>query len=299
MQVNNRLFEIVYLLMQKKRVTAKELAKRFEVSTRTIYRDIETLSGAKIPIYTNKGQNGGIGLLDEYILNKTILSEEEQEQILFALQGMKQVRGQEEKDVLEKLSALFNRQVNDWIKIDFSNWGKVPMQEERFEMIKTAILNKQRMEFIYYNSSGEKSKRVVEPLQIWFKDKSWYLVSYCQNKEDYRIFKITRIKDMKLLEEHFERNLSYDSLKKEACLKKILLELEISKDMAYRVYDEFEEKEITKKENGNFIVRVEYPENEWIYGYLLSFGESIKIVSPDEVKIKIKKKIEKMLENYC
>ncbi len=104
MQVNNRLFEIIYILMQKKKVTAKELADRFEVSTRTIYRDIETLSSANIPIYSSKGKGGGIGLLEEYVLNKTILSEEEQNQILFALQGTKKVSGQDEKDILEKLS---------------------------------------------------------------------------------------------------------------------------------------------------------------------------------------------------
>ena len=105
MQVNNRLFEIVYILIQKKKITAKELANRFEVSTRTIYRDIETLSRANIPIYSIKGKDGGIGILEEYVLNKTILSEEEQNQILFALQGMKKIVG-EEKDILQKLSIL-------------------------------------------------------------------------------------------------------------------------------------------------------------------------------------------------
>ena len=205
MQINNRLFEIVYILMQKRKTTAKELANRFEVSTRTIYRDIETLSRANIPIYASKGKDGGIGLLDEYVLNKTILSEEEQNQILFALQGMKKVKGQDEKDILEKLSILFNKKINDWIRIDFSNWGY--SKEEQFDIIKSAILNKQLLQFTYYNSNGEESKRIVEPLQIWFKDKSWYLISYCRNKEDYRIFKISRIKEIKKLQEHFKRDL--------------------------------------------------------------------------------------------
>lgn len=278
MQVNNRLFEIVYILMQKKKTTAKELADRFEVSTRTIYRDIETLSGANIPIYASKGKDGGIGLLDEYVLNKTILSEEEQNQILFALQGMKKVKGQDEKDILEKLSILFNKKINDWIKIDFSNWGNI--QEERFDIIKSAILNKQLVQFIYYNSNGEENNRIVEPLQIWFKDKSWYLISYCKLKEDYRIFKIARIKEIKILEEHFERELPKEEEKEKHNFKMIELELEINKAMTYRVYDEFESKEITKKEDGNFIIKVKYPENEWIYGYILSFGEYAKILNP-------------------
>lgn len=295
MQVNNRLFEIVYILLQKKKTTAKELADRFEVSTRTIYRDIETLSTANIPIYASKGKDGGIGLLDEYVLNKTILSEEEQNQILFALQGMKKVKGQDEKDILEKLSILFNKKINDWIKIDFSNWGNI--QEERFDIIKSAILNKQLVQFTYYNSNGEESKRIVEPLQIWFKDKSWYLISYCRNKEDYRIFKIARIKEVKMLQEHFERELPKEE-NEQYNFKTIELELEINKAMTYRVYDEFESKEITKKQDGNFMIKVKYPENEWVYGYILSFGEHAKVLSPGYAKNIIKDKLQRTLKNY-
>lgn len=298
MQVNNRLFEIVYILMQKKKVTAKELADKFEVSTRTIYRDIEALSGANIPIYASKGKDGGIGILDEYVLNKTILSEEEQNQILFALQGMIKVRGQDEKDILEKLSTLFNKEINDWIRIDLSSWSKDNIQENRFEIIKSAILNKKLIKFTYYNSNGEESKRIVEPLQIWFKDKSWYLISYCRNREDYRIFKIARIKEIKTLQEHFERELPKEQKEEKYNFNNILLELEISKEMAYRVYDEFENSEISKKENGNFIVKVEYPENEWVYGYILSFGEHIKVIAPNRAKKIIKDKLEKILKNY-
>lgn len=298
MQVNNRLFEIVYILIQKKKVTAKELANRFEVSTRTIYRDIEILSRANIPVYATKGKDGGIGILDEYVLNKTILTEEEQNQILFALQGMKKVAGQDEKDTLRKLSRLFNKNVDDWIRIDFSNWGKDNEKEKRFNMIKTAILNKNQIEFVYYNSNGEKSQRTVEPLQVWFKDKSWYLIAYCKMKQDYRIFKIARIKEIKILEEHFKRELQQENKKEEYKFKTVTLELEISKKMAYRVYDEFEDREINKKEDGSFIINVEYPENEWVYGYILSFGEYVKVLSPERVKRTIKDKIEKILKNY-
>lgn len=298
MQVNSRLFEIVYILMQKRKVTAKELADKFEVSTRTIYRDIEVLSRANIPVYATKGKEGGIGLLDEYVLNKTILSEKEQNQILFALQGMKKMAKQDEKDILGKLSTLFNKEINDWIRIDFSNWSKDNIQEKRFEIIKSAILNKQLIEFTYYNSNGEKSKRTVEPLQIWFKDKSWYLISYCRNKQDYRIFKIARIKEMKILDKHFERELPKEKEEEKYKSKSILLELEISKEMAYRVYDEFENEEISKKEDDNFIVKVEYPDNEWVYGYILSFGEYIKVLSPERAKKIIKDKLEKTLKKY-
>ena len=298
MQVNNRLFEIVYILLQKKKITARELAEKFEVSTRTIYRDVETLSRANVPIYATQGKDGGIALLDRFVLNKTILSEEEQNQILFALQSMKNVSGQDEKGVLEKLSTLFNKAVSDWIKIDFSGWKKDSAQKTRFEIIKKAILNKSRIEFVYYNSNGEKSKRIAEPLQIWFKDKSWYLMSYCKLKEDYRIFKISRMKEIKMLREHFERELTKEQKDKARDFKIISLKLEISKDMAYRIYDEFENEGIIKNKNGDFVVKVEYPENEWVWSYVLSFGEYAKVLSPKKAKEIIKEKLEKSLENY-
>lgn len=295
MQVNNRLFEILYILLQKKKVTAKELAEKFEVSTRTIYRDIEALSSANIPIYMSKGKDGGISILEEYILNKSILSEEEQNQILFALQSLEKMDGQTEKAVLEKMSTIFNKKVTDWIKIDFSNWSS--SKENTFQIIKSAILNKQLVEFIYYNSVGDKNLRIVEPLQIWFKDKSWYLISYCRLKKDYRFFKLTRMKEVKLLEEHFEREMPEQN-EEEKEIKNILLELEISKEMAFRVYDEFDSNEITKKDDGNFIVKVEFPENEWVYSFILSFGEYVKVLSPEYAKNIVKHKLQNTLKNY-
>ncbi len=295
MQVNNRLFEILYILLQKKKVTAKELAEKFEVSTRTIYRDIEALSSANIPIYMSKGKDGGIGILEEYVLNKSILSEEEQNQILFALQSLEKMNGNSEKDILEKMSTIFNKKVTDWIKIDFSNWS--PSKENAFQIIKSAILNKQLIEFTYYNSTGEKSLRIVEPLQIWFKDKSWYLISYCRLKKDYRFFKLTRMKEVKLLEEHFQREMPEQN-EEEKEIKNIILELEISKEMAFRVYDEFDNDEITKKEDGDFIVKVEFPENEWVYSFILSLGEYVKVISPEYAKNIVKQKLQNTLNNY-
>lgn len=299
MQVNSRLFEIVYLLLKKKKVTAKELAERFEVSTRTIYRDIEVLSRANIPIYATKGKDGGIGLLEEFVLNKTVLSEEEQNQILFALQGMDKVSGQAGNDIVAKLSTIFQKEADDWLKIDFSNWGKEGSQKEWFAVLKKAILHKKLVQFIYYNTNGQKSKRTVEPLQIWFKDKSWYLVSYCRQKEDYRIFKIARMKEIEVLNEHFERTLPGPPTKQEKAFPTITLQLEINKEMAYRVYDEFEPDEVTLKENGDFVITVEYPENDWVYGYILSFGETAKVLAPETAKAKIQEKLEKMLKKYA
>lgn len=296
MQIN-RLFEIVYILLEKNTITAKELSQHFGVSIRTIYRDIDILSTANIPIYTNKGKGGGISLLDNFVLDKSILSEGEQNQILFALQSLEKLDISNEKKALEKMSMLFNKSAKNWIEVDFSNWGTDSTQNNKFNNIKQSIINKKVIEITYFNSYGEETKRKVESLQILFKDKAWYIKAYCRLKQDYRIFKIARIKDIQILEEHFERALPTENNKKQN-IKTISLELEISKEMAYRVYDEFETENIKTDENGNFIVKVEYPENEWVYGYILSFGEYIKIISPEYAKNIIKEKLEKSIKNY-
>lgn len=296
MQVN-RLFEIIYILLEKENVTAKELAEHFGVSIRTIYRDIDVLSRSNIPIYTNQGKGGGINLLDNFVLDKSLISEDEQNQILFALQSLEKLNVNNEKMLLDKMSILFNKATRNWIEIDFSSWGTDSTQNERFNKIKEAILNKWVVEITYFNSYGEENIRQVEPLQIWFKDKSWYIKAFCRLKQDYRIFKIARIRDIKILDEHFERDLPVEKEEKTK-FKVISLKLEISKEMAYRVYDEFEKENINKNENGDFIVEVEYPENEWVYGYILSFGEYVKVLSPEYAKDIIKKRLEKTIKNY-
>ena len=299
MQVNNRLFEIVYLLLEKNTITAKELAEHFGVSIRTIYRDIDILSTANIPIYTNQGKGGGISLLDNFVLDKSILSEEEQNEILFALQSLEKLNINSEKKALEKMSMLFQKTSENWIEVDFSNWGIDSSPNKKFDDIKQAILSKKVIEFTYFNSSGEETKRQVEPLQICFKDKAWYIKAYCRLKQDYRIFKMARITDIKVLEETFKRELPEEKEEKTHTFKMISLELQIAKEKAYRVYDEFEKENIRKNKDGSFTIHVDYPENDWVYEYILSFGEHIKVIAPEYAKNIIKEKIEKMIKNYA
>lgn len=296
MQIN-RLFEIIYILLEKKTVTAKELAEYFGVSIRTIYRDVDVLSTAKIPIYMNKGKGGGIRLLEDFVLDKSILTDEEQNQILFALQGMQQMRVSGEKDILEKMSMLFQKNKANWIEVDLSNWSNVEGQDKTFELIRKAVLEKKVLQFVYYNSKGEEKNRQAEPLQIYFKDKAWYLKAFARDAQDYRFFKMARMRNIEILDENFERELP-EIIEKKVDFKTVNLTLQISRNLAYRVYDEFEKENITKMLNGDFLVNVEFPENDWVYGYILSFGEEAKVISPEYVKNRIIQKLKRNLREY-
>ncbi|MDR2903138.1 MAG: YafY family transcriptional regulator, partial [Clostridiales bacterium] len=195
MQIN-RLFEIVYILLNKKAVTAKELAERFAVSVRTVYRDVETLSSAGIPIYMSKGRGGGIRLMDGFVLNKSMLSESEQQEVLSALHGMNVFNVPEMDAVLDKLGAVFNKSAANWIDIDFSYWGSDSREKEKFHCLKNVILSKKKITFDYRAPGRQTEARKAEPLQIYFKEKSWYLKAYDAERKDYRTFKISRMKNI-------------------------------------------------------------------------------------------------------
>lgn len=294
---SNRLFGILYLLLVKKRITASELADYFEVSVRTIYRDIETLSSYEIPIYMSKGKNGGITLLETYTLDKILLTEKEQKEILFSVQTMDELNCNNNK-LLDKMKAIFKNEEENFIDVDFGIWENSLDHQQNFNTIKKAIIEKRKITFTYFNSYGEISDRNVEPLQLQFQYNSWYLLGYDTNKNDYRFFKLMRIDSIMLLEEQFSRTIPDKKIDSESLTNKIKITLEIKKELSYRVYDEFDTSSITKLENGDFIVQMEIPLNDWVYGYLLSFGENIKVISPEDVKRIVKEKVEKMIINY-
>lgn len=170
MQIS-RLFQIIYILLKKKSVTAGELAEHFEVSVRTIYRDIDALCQGGIPIYTSQGKGGGISLIDDFVLDKSLLSEKEQDKILMALQSLSAVQYPELDNVLLKLSGLFRKNNINWVEVDFSNWGSNKKQQQIFGLLKGAILEQLVITFSYFNIYGEKEYRKVEPFKLTFKIK--------------------------------------------------------------------------------------------------------------------------------
>ncbi|MCI8509526.1 MAG: YafY family transcriptional regulator [Lachnospiraceae bacterium] len=273
-----RLFKIIYHLLDKGYATAPELAKKLEVSVRTIYRDIDALSGAGIPVYTEAGRSGGIYLLDDFVLNRIMLSEQEKQQILTALQSLSAVGNVYEENVLEKLSALFQIHSDNWFEVDFSRWGDKERDNEKFELLKSAVIRCKCVRITYAGSREEISERSIQPLKLSYKGQAWYLKAYCMEKQDYRIFKLTRILDLKILEEEFVPRSFPD--KEELPPPYNQVTLRFSKEVAYRVYDEFDIAQIKQQENGDLLVSARLPEDTWFVGFLLSFGTRVEIVEP-------------------
>jgi len=294
----SRLFEIIYVLLDKKSVPARELAVRFGVSTRTIYRDIDILSVAGIPVYAEKGRGGGISLLSDFVLNKSILSEQEQNEILSALQGMQAVKAAETDKFLQKLSTIFNKNITPWLDVDFTDWSSYG--ENTFKNFKRGILESNVIEFDYYSTYGDKTSRRIEPVQLWFKSRAWYVKGYCLTKESMRTFKLTRVRNPVVTSEHFNKRnllaLPTEESKPNPYRPDVTVKLRIAPEMTYRLYDDFEPGE--PQPDGSHIVTVNWPEDNWLYGFILSYGEYAEVLEPEHLRKILKDKAKKIFDGY-
>ena len=292
----SRLFKIVYYLLEKGQATAHELAEKFEVSDRTIYRDIDALSAAGIPVYTETGRTGGVRLLGSFVLDRTVLSEAEKHEILAALQSIGGTVGIQDRDTLNKLSALFDVSTESWLEVDFSRWGGEGSDNEKFERLKAAVIHRRSVRITYANANGSISSRFVHPLKLSYKSRAWYLKAFCVEKQDYRTFKLTRILEPEMLEDQFSPyppppKIDFSQFDNQKIV------LRFPEALAYRIYDEFNP-ETVKREGGALIVTVWMPVDEWLTNYLLTFGTQLEVIEPLELRPMLAELGEAIYEKY-
>lgn len=299
----NRLLGMIYILMKQGTVTAAELSERFEVSVRTIYRDMDTLSAAGIPIYARRGKNGGICLTEQFVLDKMLITKEEQQEILSGLISLRETRADGEKNILQKLGEFFKTDPVDWLAIDLSDWSG--SRKQLYEDIKHAVLERRLVRFDYYGKMGEMSRRTVEPVQLLFKEYTWYLRAFCRERNAWRIFKLFRMKRLEVLSEVFVPRDGSDGEagagaedQKEPALSSAVIDIRIDRKEAYRIYDRFEEEEIEALPEGDFLVHMHADVDDWVYGVILSFGSSAEVLAPEEIRQEVRQRILDMAERY-
>lgn len=304
MQVS-RLFEITYLLLEHGTLTARALSERFEVSVRTIYRDIDSLSAAGIPVYMSKGRNGGIRLLPDFVLDKTVLSQVEKEEILSALGS---VTAAEQAaagtgaagSAMKKLGALFGSAASQWIEVDFSGWGWGSETRDKFECIKDAVLRRRVLAFTYYGGSGEMTTRLAEPLKLVFRGQAWYVYAWCRSRCDFRFFKLSRMEDITVSDETHDREVPERVTQESAPAVPETVDVTFRADraLAFRIYDAYRNEDVRKEPDGSLVVRAKIPRGEWLMSYFLSYGAGIEILEPEELRREMQRHLEDMLGKY-
>ena len=316
----DQLFEFVYILIDKKQVTAKEMAERFGVSTRTIYRWVDALSVSGVPVYSQNGRGGGIAISEQYAFDTKVLSEEERLAIVSSVKALNSLSGNPASVVnanikaAEKISGLVEKDA-DWLEVDFAPWSpEGSIVRQMFGTLRDCILQKKQVAFDYYTGDGNMERRIVHPWKLIYKGQAWYLQGWCTTRKSERFFKLTRMQNLdmtgrtanisKLTAKEYEaknnpKTSDEKSIYTPVTPKLLKIKAKVFPPRISYLFDTFVCSEVIPHNDGSITATFSVPEQDWIYELLLGFGQNMKIISPKTVKneiLRIAKEVQKIYE---
>lgn len=306
----DRLVSIIMILLKRERVGAQELADMFEVSVRTIYRDIETISMAGIPICSRAGVGGGFEILPEYKVDKQVFSKDDLSALLMGLTNLSgMVQGESFTYALAKVKSFIPadhaRDIEikaNQICIDLNPWMGNGSIKQSLEIVKNALQENKLIFFTYVDGHGDKTERIVEPYQLVLKSNHWYVQGYCRSKNDYRLFRLSRMTDLQMLQETYSpRDYEKPILDFEPILETLQtdIKIRIHKSVRDRVLEFCTYDRITPDGEEYYLVNYPFIERDYYYDMLLSFGDKCECLEPVHVREEIKRRIQSMASIYC
>lgn len=314
----DRLIGILSILLQEEKTTAPRLAERFEVSRRTINRDIEDLCKAGIPVRTAQGAGGGISIMDGYRMDRTILTSKDMQMILAGLRSLDSVSGSRYyTQLMEKIQTGSSAFISgrDSVLIDLSSWYKDSLAP-KIEVIQSAIENRHLLKFKYYAPSGE-SSRTIEPYYLVFQWSSWYIwgrkvsggdlscadrsgTERCSGREDYRLFKLNRMDRVTQTDKKFAcRNAPMPDLSNEKIFPgSIKVKALFTPDMKWRLVEEFGPRCFTEADDGRLLFTADYTDMDHLVTWLMTFGAKAEVLEPVEARAVIRRNAEETIRIY-
>ncbi|MCD9025361.1 YafY family transcriptional regulator [Cohnella sp. NL03-T5] len=297
-----RLISITYALLNNEVISASDLANKYQVSQRTIYRDIEAIGAAGIPVVSYQGVNGGFGIIEQYKMDKSLLRSEDIQSLITLLHSTSTVfKDNRAEETIDRLRTIQPEERNPALTMDFGSWRA---NNDILYTLRTAINDGTVVRMEYINSKSDKMTRIVEPVSLHFKYYSWYLQGYCRAREDYRVFKLSRITDLVTLRErstrsHAEAPINFWSdNNQEQDIESAVLHF--SGASLARALDIFYAENKHFNEDGTLTIKAMFnpTDADWLLATILGFGEEAVIQEPLMLKKLLKNKIEKMLNKY-
>ena len=295
----DRLIGILSVLLREEQTTAGNLAERFEVSVRTIQRDIDRLCRAGIPLRTARGVGGGISIMEGYGLDRTVLTDEDRGAILAGLRSLDSVSGTGYyRQLMERLPQTEARAGDDCVVIDLASWYG-PAIAPRLALLKDACARRRLVSFTYCAPGGE-SRRRVEPCQLVFRWSSWYLHGWCRERADFRLFKLNRMLDLSVQDEGFRPRPAPSPLTPAERVYPDCLQAAVRFDPSarWRLVDEYGAESFIQAPDGSLLFRRGFPGREKLLRWVLAFGEAAEILEPVELREELRTLAKKIWEKY-
>ncbi|MCJ8014929.1 YafY family transcriptional regulator [Paenibacillus sp. KQZ6P-2] len=300
-----RLVSMIYMLLNHEILSASALAEKYNVSQRTIYRDIEAICAAGIPVVSYHGVNGGYGIMEEYKMDKSLLGSHDVDSIITLLRSMSTIFEDEKaEETIHKLQTVQRESRNPAMSLDIGSWRPY---NENLRMIKDAIANQFVLQFEYVSTKGERVNRSVEPVHLQYKYDSWYLYAYCRLRKEYREFKLPRIMSLVVTGEHFLQHQHEPKPAKTFNEKThsgkgdTSITLRFSPSCMARALDFFVGVDKRFNEDGSLEINLENQDMggiRWLMPVLLSFGDGAEVVEPLELRKMVKDTLQNMIEKY-
>ena len=305
----DRLVSIIMILLNKERIGAQELSDMFEVSPRTIYRDIDTINMAGIPVRAISGVGGGFEIMPKYKIDNKVFSNADISTILLGLSNLSNmIQGDELTNALAKIksfipshSAMAIELKSNQIYIDLNPWLSNKNVQPYLEIIKTALQDSKILSFDYSDRHGNKTSRTAEPYQLVLKNSNWYWQGYCNIRNDFRFFKISRISNLQITTEYFTPR---DYVKPQLEFFDILatlqtnIKIRIHKSVMDRVLDFCTEEHFSPDGNDHYIVNFPFIENDYYYNILFGFGNKCECLEPLHIRTEMKRRIHDIATLY-
>lgn len=297
----DRLIGILSVLLQQESITAPELAKKFEVSKRTINRDVDDLCKAGIPIQTTQGCGGGIKIMDGYRMDRTLLTSKDMQVIMAGLRSLDSVSGSHYYgQLMEKIKPGSSNFIagKDSILIDLSSWYKDAIAP-KISLIQDAIEERKYITFDYYAPTGN-GIRKIEPYYLIFKWSSWYVWGWCSKREDFRLFKLNRLDRLQISQTEFELRIvpTPDLSIEKIFPSKIHVKALFHAEMKWRLVEEFGPHCFDETEDGKLLFHGDYTDKDNLISWLLTFKDKVVLLEPIEVKEEISEMLTRMQKNY-
>lgn len=314
----DQLFEFVYILIDKKKVTAKEMSERFGVSGRTIYRWVEALSISGIPVYSLKGRGGGIAISEGFCMDNTVLSEEERMAVVSSLKAFNSLSGSSQREFISKNKSISKEKTagsraadklsglvpsdTDWLEVDFAPWSPEGSEVRNlFGLLRDSILKKIVVSFDYFTSDGRNEKVQVEPWKLVFRGQAWYLYGYNNLKNGERFYKLSRMQ--KVLQTGRAVTKQKPNLENTAYIPEtkpdiVQLQALVNKNKISFLMDAYVCSKISLLDDGSFMVNFFAPDQPWLCEFLLGFGPDLTILYPEKIKAKVCELAGKVCELY-
>ncbi len=299
---------ILFTLLSKRKTSASELAKKYDCSVRSIYRYIDEMTVSGIPIDVVRGSNGGIYISDAFKLPKGLMTKEEYEKTVKALQVMnEQFADPALVSAMEKLSAQVKAEKQDLtfsgnILVDSGTWGDEHRFSEKLALVERAIEEREILDIDYFSRSGERTQRKILPHLLVYKQNIWYVYAYCNMRGAFRLFKLGRMRTILKTGETFEKM----SFKREDIPLKFWYESEQAVFALFEISTEalpFAEEWLgidnVIKRGDKYFAEVSLPNDESLVGKILSVGAGFKVLSPASLAERVKQEAQKIADAYA